>query len=538
MIKQSAGPAFRLRSAGVIVPSQRFSNRQSSGLGPASRPSVAKRSLLVALAAVALLIGAGPVSAQSPTLAPNWVQQSPATGPSARWDGAMAYDAAHGQVVMFGGLGNPGTLSETWLWNGTNWSQANPATVPPARANQAMTYDALHGQVVMFGGINTLSTRTNDTWLWNGTNWTQAAPASSPPARAAASMVYDAALGEVVLFGGLDINGSPLGDTWLWNGTTWSQASPATSPDPRYDYAMAYDAVHSQVVLFGGLNGAYLSDTWLWNGSTWTQQVPALSPGARPGHGMDYDAALGQVVMFGGYSGSTYLPDTWMWNGTNWTEQSPTNSPSPSYATNAMVYDAAESGLVLFEGYDGNTTFSDTWGWGTSQNFGSINVCPSGQTTPAPCDNAQELTYSFATTTTIGSINVVTQGTSNLDFTQGNSGSCSGTIPAGGTCNLIVNFAPQVPGLRTGAVQLFDGSHTLLATSLVYGVGQGPEIAFGPGSPAVVNLGGSYSFSFPVAVDAAGNIFFTAGGQAYKKTSSGVQTGFLPPDSFFAEAGA
>jgi len=530
MIDSSAALVSRASDTSLSVSSKRSDDRNlGSSLGT-SRRGLAWTRGVAALAAALMVLGAFCVPAQAQvTLATNWSQQSPVISPSPRWDGAMAYDSAHSQVVMFGGLGSPGTLSETWLWNGTNWSQANPATVPQARANQAMAYDAAHGQVVMFGGLNSLSTRTNDTWLWNGTNWTQANPSNSPPARGGAAMVYDAALGEIVLFGGLDVNGNALGDTWLWNGTTWSQASPATSPSARFDHAMAYDAAHGQVVLFGGFNAFYFSDTWVWNGTNWIQQAPAISPGARYGNGMDYDAALGQVVMFGGYSGSTYLSDTWTWNGTNWTEQSLATSPAQSYATNSMVYDAAEGGLLLFEGYDGDTDFSYTFLLGTGQNFGSINVCPNGQNIPVPCSNTLTLTYNFATTTTIGSIKVVTQGASGLDFAQANGGNCAGTISAGNSCTLDVTFAPQAPGLRMGAVKIVDNGGVVQATTPIYGVGEGPAIAFGPGTQTTVpapELNSGQANPYGIAVDAAGNVYIADAGDevVLKVTPGGVQT--------------
>ncbi len=122
-------------------------------------------------------------SGQAPTLAPSWNQQLPVTIPTARFADTLAYDAAHSQVVMFGGFTNGGVVSDTWLWNGTNWTQANPANSPSARSNQTMVYDAAQGQVVMFGGAVTAqgSSRLNDTWLWNGANWTQVTGLSTTP---------------------------------------------------------------------------------------------------------------------------------------------------------------------------------------------------------------------------------------------------------------------------------------------------------------------------------------------------------------------
>ena len=62
----------------------------------------------------------------------------------------MAYDAAHGQIVLFGGRNDGGNFSDTWVWDGTNWTQKSPATIPRERYGAAMAYDAAHGQIVLF----------------------------------------------------------------------------------------------------------------------------------------------------------------------------------------------------------------------------------------------------------------------------------------------------------------------------------------------------------------------------------------------------
>jgi hypothetical protein len=440
----------------------------------------------------------------------------------------MTYDAAHGQVVMFGGFGAGGDLNDTWLWNGTNWTQANPANSPSPRSAEPMVYDAAHGKVVLFGGLYGASTRYGDTWLWDGTNWAQQSPANSPSARASGVMVYDAAHGNVILFGGVNASGSIIGDTWLWNGANWTQASPAHSPSARADYTMVYDAAHSQVVLFGGRDvfGSYLNDTWAWNGTDWIQQTPANSPPARYVHGMAYDAALGQTVMFGGYNGGGYLNDTWVWDGTNWTQENSAANPSGRYAPKTLTYDAPHGQVVLFGGYNGNQ-LDDTWTWDLSTNFGNVNVCPSGHTTPAPCSRTHALTYNIPVTTTFGTTQVVTQGTPGLDFKLGSGSTCTGTVsPA--TCTVNVTFAPLAPGLRQGAVQLFDNSGNLLATTQVYGNGQGSAVAFGPGTQTLVNTTASYPLFQPkgVTVDAAGNLFIADNGnhRVVKVAANGTTT--------------
>jgi sugar lactone lactonase YvrE len=147
-------------------------------------------------------------------------------------------------------------------------------------------------------------------------------------------------------------------------------------------------------------------------------------------------------------------------------------------------------------------------------NFGNVNVCPAGQTTPAPC--SQTLTLNYNVTNPIGSlsfgaINVVTQGTPNLDFTLASGSTCTGTVFGGSTaCTVNVTFTPLAPGVRMGAVQLYDNLGNLLATTMVHGIGQGPVIAFGPGTQTTVpssGLPGGLSDATGVAVDGAGDIF-------------------------------
>ena len=229
----------------------------------------------------------------------------------------MAYDAANGTIVLFGGFveneGSGTFLSDTWVWNGTTWTRERGAG-PSARVDASMAYDPATSTIVLFGGIGAGGT-LSDTWSWNGTTWSELSPAVSPPARDQAAMAYDSATSNMVLFGGVSgaSNSVPLGDTWVWNGTTWAEQSPATSPPARAPYnAVAYDPTTGDVVIFGGgTSSSYLADTWVWNGSTWTQQFPATSPPARDSATMDYDPANSNVVLFGGGANNDFS-DTWI----------------------------------------------------------------------------------------------------------------------------------------------------------------------------------------------------------------------------------
>ena len=82
-------------------------------------------SRLARLVGVAMLAAIGlcalmPAQAQAQTA--EWTQRM-VSGPSVRSHHAMAYDAARGVTVLFGGNVNGGFSAETWEWNGTAWTR-------------------------------------------------------------------------------------------------------------------------------------------------------------------------------------------------------------------------------------------------------------------------------------------------------------------------------------------------------------------------------------------------------------------------------
>jgi hypothetical protein len=274
----------------------------------------------------------------------------------------MAYDAAGGQVVLFGGTEDLNLLGDTWTWDGTEWTKRNPVRSPHKREFYGMAYDAARSQVVLFGGVH--SNYLGDTWTWDGTDWTERTPAHSPPSRVSPGMAYDAARRQIVLFGGLNHTGY-LADTWTWDGTDWTRRTTAHAPSARFGHTMADDATHGKVVLFGGLNASgYLGDTWTWDGTDWTKRTPSDSPSNRCCVGMADDAALGQIAMFGGIGGHRRksFGDTWTWDGTDWTERAARQSPNKRAAM-GVAYDAAHGQVVVFGGGGTSGLLGDTWTW-------------------------------------------------------------------------------------------------------------------------------------------------------------------------------
>src|SRR5450755_554991 len=78
---------------------------------------------------------------------------SPAAGqPQARTSAAMAFDAANGTVVLFGGESRSRSLNDTWTWDGSTWTEAHPATSPPRISGAQMTYDPITHDLLLVGG--------------------------------------------------------------------------------------------------------------------------------------------------------------------------------------------------------------------------------------------------------------------------------------------------------------------------------------------------------------------------------------------------
>jgi len=244
----------------------------------------------------------------------SWLELSPATSPLM---GTGLAFSGNSTAVLFGGIRRVGRfghvlIDSTSLWDGSNWSAVAPAVRPPARLGESMAFDAARGKLVLFGGCPKIGCDDpplfNDTWTWDGQAWTQEHPLNAPSPRGGASMAFNPADNTIVLFGGQDSINHALGDTWIWNGSNWIQQQPAATPGPRAHAGLAFHPALRGLLLFGGDLPQLALDTWSWDGATWKQVVTTGGPQAEP-LAMVYDEDLQSI----------FLLDTdreaWTWGG-------------------------------------------------------------------------------------------------------------------------------------------------------------------------------------------------------------------------------
>jgi hypothetical protein len=338
-------------------------------------PRVIRRALTLAvLLGVAAMclgpVGAGPTRGVAPATVAA-VSSYPTTGvsPPPTSYAAAAFDAADGYLLMFGGNdvnGNP--MSTTWSFVRNNWTNLTGSIgpSPSARWASSMAFDAANGTVVLFGGCfnPSCSALGEDTWTYSHDRWTNLSGALPvfPPARGRAMMTYDPVDKTVLLFGGIGVGGIYLNDLWGFKDGHWSAIPTALAPSARGGAMMAYDPPSNSTILFGGNDGPYrFADTWSYTNGNWTNITTTVGtgPSARWVGEMTYDAADGNLLLLNGYDAGTYFGDEWTFANGQWAPLSVRGGPAPSYG-GLLVYDPVDRYVVYFSGVGSNGVLTST----------------------------------------------------------------------------------------------------------------------------------------------------------------------------------
>lgn len=246
-----------------------------------------------------------------------WTERYPTAHPPATSGLVLAYDPTLKGVVAFGGQAAYGSAfyNDTWLYKGGNWTNLTPpGPSPPSRSQYSMAYDAAAGELMLFGGESPRSTDLSDTWTFNGTAWKQIHPTVSPPGRQFAGMVYDPVAGAVLLVGGLNATVGDEPGTWVYRAGNWTNLS-RPGPLPALDFPYVSSTQNGTPLLFGGhdqATGISFNSTYEFLGTHWRSVRSVHAPGPRNNGGFAYDARDHWVVLFGGRSATGWLGDTWI----------------------------------------------------------------------------------------------------------------------------------------------------------------------------------------------------------------------------------
>jgi len=332
-----------------------------------------------------------------------WSQIVTTNGPGARLLPGLAYDAADGYVVLFGGAGLNSPTGQTWTYRGSVWTQLNTTTSPWNRNDVAFDYDATDGYAVLFGGAGIVSgsqVRFNDTWTFLAGNWTLLPNANGPGPRFASfdAYGYDPLLASIV--GVIDPTYSSSNYLWEFAGGAWSQVNGTNQSAMPLLSGGTYDASDAEFLFVAGGSWFYYGmPYWIASFSltnfTWAQigtapQVPtnlgsytrlatdpadggllltdgqttllfandswdrgvtqSTTQGCTP-EGLAYDAADGYVLM--------YCGETWKFEGGNWTRLPQYAADTWPSISGVMSYDTADRCVVLYGGGPRN----ETWTW-------------------------------------------------------------------------------------------------------------------------------------------------------------------------------
>jgi hypothetical protein len=239
----------------------------------------------------------------------------------------MEYHDTLGKVVLLAPGDNWGLNQEIWSWDGTEWMHHD--TSDPEGDGDAIgayrspaAYDAAHDEIIFFGGqLVADEEHGGNTWRWDGASWRSSAKSLgfgngltvTPPGRANHQMVYDVNQKRVFMFAGY--GGGYLSDSWLWNGSTWQKKYMA---DPENDghacavfsHGMTYanGFGDGKVVTYSGqkpTDCAYWSKdqlVWMSDGNSWEKahinQSTWAQPEAKTADRLTYDSVRNRVVMY------------------------------------------------------------------------------------------------------------------------------------------------------------------------------------------------------------------------------------------------
>jgi PKD repeat protein len=220
--------------------------------------------------------------------------------PPAREAATMAFanDSNDDVTILYGGcldsncVGIDGT---TWVFCGCfgfNLWYPLPTTGPSPRYDSAMAFDNVTGSLVLFGGCGGSNLcGYNDTWSFLNGTWQNVSSlvlnfGPAPSGRGAAMMTWDSALGEIIMIGGYNSTGYLPNDTWAlycFFACGWVNITPSLNlPGDVLLSALPTESTFYAPILIGGectCDGGYLVGTWIYEQSLTLKPIVTPNPG-------------------------------------------------------------------------------------------------------------------------------------------------------------------------------------------------------------------------------------------------------------------
>jgi hypothetical protein len=187
--------------------------------------------------------------------------------------GCHAVWMAHlGRAIVFGGGSQDGLDRETLAYDPV-MRTFTPITVPerpPGRMDGAVAYDAAGGRMLLFGGavsVYPTPRHLDDLWAFDGAAWSKLEPGEHPSPRRVSANGFDDERRAWIVFGGT-IESEDFADLWRFDAATntWASLSSAGAPAARGFASAGWDPVVDALLVMGGLDQAQaegLSDGWM-----------------------------------------------------------------------------------------------------------------------------------------------------------------------------------------------------------------------------------------------------------------------------------
>jgi len=310
-----------------------------------------------------------------------WTGPLAGAAPPRRYGQSAIYDPVRDRMVVFGGIGESGSLNDVWtlsMGGSPTWTDITPAGHgPTSRSSHTAIYDPVRDRMLVFGGWD--KGPTNDVWalsLSGNPSWQRLNPGQGPEARYEHTAIYDPVRDRMVVLGG-SVGSYYEEDVWALNlagSPTW-QALPE-APTSHWLHTAIYDPVRDRMLVFGGYSDgadsalAFESDqTWEMSfaaGGVWMQLTPPPDaiPDHRGGHVAIYDPIGDQMLVFGGtrHYDFSWLNDVWALSlGANpaWRHLAPAGTaPAPRFGSTAILHDDR---MLVFAGEYTGSVRNDVW---------------------------------------------------------------------------------------------------------------------------------------------------------------------------------